>query len=54
LDMKEMILKPRACSLAGSLLLPHHYCRKLSAHSLLPVPSHRGVLVDRLAIGCMG
>jgi hypothetical protein len=37
---KQMGLKLSACSLAGSLPLPHHHCRRLSS-SLLPVPSHR-------------
>jgi hypothetical protein len=41
LDMKEMILKPRACSLAGS---PSPSFQETLSPPLLLVPSCRGVL----------
>jgi hypothetical protein len=54
LDMKQMELKPTVYSLAGSLPLLHHHCRKLSVHLCFQFPPTEEYLVDRITIGCMG
>jgi hypothetical protein len=54
LDMTEMVLKPKACNLAGSLPLPHHHCRKRSVHLCFQFPPIEQYFIDRLTIGCTG
>jgi hypothetical protein len=53
LDMKQMALKVRDYSLADSLPLPHHYCRKLIVYICFHFSPLEEYLVDRFAIGYM-
>jgi hypothetical protein len=53
LDLKQMGLKEKNCSLAESLPLPRHHCRKFKVHVCFHFSPIEEYLVDRIAIGCM-
>jgi hypothetical protein len=48
--MKQMGMKLKACSLAGSLPLPPYHYRKLSVHLFFHFPPIEEYLVGRITI----